>query len=678
MPTPTSSTTATQRFTAAWVVALLAIGALATGSWLLVGTTLDTQVRTAALADLLVQQEERAVELGDLLARTASTAMPTDLRPDVASSLDALRADRSRLERTILEDEAGRSATEVIDATARTYGELTTGVEQLVRDWPVDGEPLSDAVLSSRASGLAEDASTYRAALAETRRAAAASARERALETASVQRSMLVATLALLLIEALLVFRPATRRIRATLAQREEEAVIERERSRLQLEHLARFDHLTGLANRTMFRDRLDHAVASAGRSEEHVALMFVDLDRFKDVNDQLGHDAGDRLLVEIGRRLQDVARRTDTVARIGGDEFTVLLEHLDSPDGAATAAQKILDALSVPVDLGGRQVVVSGSIGIAMYPDDARTVDELLRHADTAMYEAKASGKNTFQFSTPELRERNLTRLRTISELRRAVDTEGLRLRFQPQVSLETDEVVAVEALVRWMRQDGSEVQAADWIGLAEDTDMMGPMGEWVLAEACRQGAAWQREGLSLRVAVNLSERQFRQADIAAQVGSALEASGLPAELLELEITEHTLVQDIEAAHVTLRLLKGMGVRIVIDDFGTGYSSISYLKRFPIDALKIDGEFVRDVGSGTDDAMVSAAITGLARHLGLETVAEGVETEAQLAQLRRLGCDRAQGYLVSRALEADDVPGVVRRRRIAPVTPLRSSGDAG
>lgn len=678
MPTRSSSTTATQRFTAAWVVALLAIGALATGSWLLVGTTLDTQVRTATLADLLVQQEERAVELGDLLARTDSTAMPMDLREDIASSLDDLRADRSRLERAILEDEAGRSATEVIDATARTYGELTTEVEQLVRDWPVGEEALGDAVLSSRASDLAEVASTYRAALSETRRAAAASARERALETAAIQRSMLVATLALLLIEALLVFRPATRRIRATLAQREEEAARERERNRQQLEHLARFDHLTGLANRTMFRDRLDHAVASAGRSGEHVALMFVDLDKFKDVNDQLGHDAGDRLLVEIGRRLQGVARRTDTVARIGGDEFTVLLEHLDSPDGAATAAQKILDALSAPIELGGRHVVVSGSIGIAMYPDDARTVDELLRHADTAMYEAKASGKNTFQFSTAELRERNLDRLRTISELRRAVDTEGLRLRFQPQVSLETDEVIAVEALVRWMRQDGSEVQAADWIGLAEDTDLMGPMGEWVLAEACRQGAAWQREGLPLRVAVNLSERQFRQADIAAQVGSALEASGLPAALLELEITEHTLVQDIEAAQVTLRLLKGMGVRIVIDDFGTGYSSISYLKRFPIDALKIDGEFVRDVADGTDDAMVSAAITGLARHLGLETVAEGVETEAQLAQLRRLGCDRAQGYLVSRALEADDVPAVVRRRRIAPVTPLRRSGDAG
>jgi diguanylate cyclase (GGDEF)-like protein len=429
-----------------------------------------------------------------------------------------------------------------------------------------------------------------------------------------------------------------------------------------------------------MFRDRLDHAVASASRSGDHVALMFVDLDRFKDINDQLGHDAGDRLLVEIGRRLHAVARRTDTVARIGGDEFTLVLENLDSPDGAATAAQKILEELERPIDISGREVVVTGSIGIAMFPDDARSVDDLLRHADTAMYEAKSGGKNTFQFSTPELRERNLERLRTIGELRRAIEGEDLRLRFQPQVSLETDEVIGVEALVRWVRPDGQESHAADWIGLAEDTDLMVPMGEWVLREACLAAAGWTREGLGrLRVAVNLSERQFRQVDLATVVTGALEASSLDAAQLELEITEHTLVQDIEASQVTLRLLKGIGVRIVIDDFGTGYSSISYLKRLPIDALKIDGEFVRDVADGTDDALVSAAITGLARHLGLETVAEGVETEAQLAQLGRLGCNRAQGYLVSSPLEADDIPAFVRRRRIAPVTRLhRSADDAG
>jgi diguanylate cyclase (GGDEF)-like protein len=669
---------ATQRFTAAWVVALVAIGALALASWLLVDRTLDTQLRTARLADALVAQEERAVVLGDLLARTATTAGP-GLRDQIAETLDDLRADRDDLQRLVLTDEIGLTgAVTSLDATALTYGRLTRGVDQLVRDWPSGARMPDD--LGRRAAMLSDDAVSYRQTLTTARSEAAANAREQAMETVSTQRSMLLATLALLLIEAVLVFRPATRRIRATLDQREREAQEERERSRQQLEHLARYDHLTGLANRTMFRDRLDHAVASASRSGDHVALMFVDLDRFKDINDQLGHDAGDRLLVEIGRRLQAVARRTDTVARIGGDEFTLVLENLDSPDGAATAAQKILEELERPIDISGREVVVTGSIGIAMFPDDARSVDDLLRHADTAMYEAKSGGKNTFQFSTPELRERNLERLRTIGELRRAIEGEDLRLRFQPQVSLETDEVIGVEALVRWVRPDGQESHAADWIGLAEDTDLMVPMGEWVLREACLAAAGWTREGLGrLRVAVNLSERQFRQVDLATVVTGALEASSLDAAQLELEITEHTLVQEIEASQVTLRLLKGIGVRIVIDDFGTGYSSISYLKRLPIDALKIDGEFVRDVADGTDDALVSAAITGLARHLGLETVAEGVETEAQLAQLGRLGCNRAQGYLVSSPLEADDIPAFVRRRRIAPVTRLhRSADDAG
>ncbi len=688
----TETEPATNRFTAAWALALTAIGVLAVGSTLLVGSTLDLQREAAAVGRRVADQRTTAnrIEEGAWRLQTA---------PDQASAavvVDDMQTALANLESThrLLTEGApdldipAPSVTdtlmgaELLRSSEADVVRIVSELGQVVAALPADAAP--DEV-SAQVDDLADELKAAENEYARNLDTFAGDydleAGTRVEQARSIDRSMLLATLALLVIEALLVFRPATRRMREVLEVRRRQTEDERARTKQQLETLARYDHLTGLANRMMFRDRLDHAVNAAERSGKRVALMYLDLDKFKDVNDQLGHDAGDELLIEVAERLQGVARRADTIARLGGDEFTVILEGLDSPDGAATVADKLLEIMEVPVDLAGRQVTVTTSIGIAVYPDDADNVEDLLRHADSAMYQAKGAGRNTFQFSTPELREANVKRLRTIAELRTAIAKQRLRLVYQPQISVKTGELVGVEALVRWIQPDGSEVPASEFIELAEDTDLMAPLGDWVLEEACRQNVEWQRLGLPpLRMAINLSSRQFRQLNLATAIATTLNETGMDASLLELEVTEGSLVEDIDTSSATLRLLKGIGVRLAIDDFGTGYSSLSYLKKFPIDSLKIDGSFLEDLGpESSEDAAIPAAIVGLARHLGMEAAAEGVESESQLAFLRRVGCDRAQGYHVSRPLEPHQLVEFARRPRLRSVEPTPiSSRDLG
>ncbi len=674
----------TQRFTIAWIAALAAIGLLALAGGILVQSTIRLERSQSTALQIVGEQRVRAVtiaRLADQVVDASSTiASRAEALMKAQEDAAALAADHDRLlngDESVGLNPPDRQLNSALAGVDSGIDAVVAGVDRLATLLE-EGADL-DAV-DARAGDLAAVSLDVGRRLDSSRNVLREEIDDRLALAQQLQVSILVAMLVLLVIEALLIFRPATKRLRARAEEGRREREAERRRTQDQLELLARYDHLTGLANRVLFRDRLDHAVAAAERSGKTYALMFLDLDKFKDINDQFGHDAGDQLLVEVAARVTSCARRSDTVARLGGDEFTVILEGLDSADGAANVAQKILDSMDEPFDLAGREVKVTTSIGIALYPDDARDVEDLQRAADSAMYQAKGAGRATYQFSTPELRASNVARLKMINELRRDIASGRLRLVYQPQVRVDTGEVVAVEAFVRWTRPDGTEANAAEFIEVAEDTDLMVPMGEWVVREACRQNREWQREGLpSIRVAVNLSTRQFRQLNLATSIASIVNEVGLEPSLLEIEVTEDTLVEDIETSTVTLRLLKGIGVRIIIDDFGTGYSSINYLRQFPIDALKIDREFLADVGEDTvEENVVPAAIAGLARHLSLETIAEGVETDDQMQFLRRIRCDLAQGWHISEPLEADEVSPFIRRRSVASVDELRRRREGG
>lgn len=438
-------------------------------------------------------------------------------------------------------------------------------------------------------------------------------------------------------------------------------------RSPEQMERLARRDALTGLGNRVVFRDRLEHALARSERTDQRVAVLFLDLDRFKDINDQYGHETGDQVLREVARRLQALSRRGDTIARPGGDEFTVLLEGLDDPGGAATVAEKILAALEQPIEVGGHAVQVSTSIGVAISPDDGTTAHELIEHADQAMYSAKSAGRRRYQFSTSALRQANEARMQMVRDLRRAIEQEELRLLYQPQINLSDGRVIAVEALVRWVLPDGHEVPAAAFIEVAEETNLMQPLSEWVLARACTEAAAWNDPVLGgATIAVNLSQSQFAREDLAEFVGTTLEHAGLPTDRLEFEITEQALSERPDVAAEQLHTLAAMGVTIAVDDFGTGHSSLANLERFPLGALKIAEQLV-----AATDTQVPEVIVDLARRFGLATVAEGVETESQFDALARIGCDRAQGFLICPPLSAVDLRAWARGREVSPAVEI-------
>jgi len=434
--------------------------------------------------------------------------------------------------------------------------------------------------------------------------------------------------------------------------------ISDRKRAEEQIEFHAYHDVLTNLPNRKLFTDRLTQSLSRARRSGKSLAVMFVDLDHFKSINDTLGHEAGDELLLEMARRLRFNVRDDDTVARLGGDEFTIILAELRQPEDAVSVAEKLIAAIEQPLSIAGTSIEVSASIGIALYPTDGADAESLLRNADSAMYRAKEAGRNTYQLCTDDMKRRAVERLSLETRLRRAIVEGQLELHYQPQVSLATGSVIGVEALVRWNDPERGLVHPSAFIPLAEESRLILPLGEWVLRTACTQMREWQLAGLELpMMSVNLSLRQFQQYDIVQCVRTVLAETGLDAGSLELEITETAAMQSAESTVEVLQALRDLGVSIAIDDFGTGYSSLNYLKRFPITAVKIDRAFIRDLATSEGDAAIVSAVVGIARALKLRVIAEGVETEEQLTFLRRRNCDAAQGYLFSRALSAAALP---------------------
>jgi diguanylate cyclase (GGDEF)-like protein/PAS domain S-box-containing protein len=436
-----------------------------------------------------------------------------------------------------------------------------------------------------------------------------------------------------------------------------------------ELEVRARYDLLTGLANRALLQDRIEAAIALAG-TDTAVWVAALDLDHFKYVNDTLGHGAGDEMLKAVALRLQGAVGRADTVARTGGDEFVLVLPGRADESEAATTVQAVLDALAAPLRLHGQELVMTGSAGLAAWPADGNDAAALIQHAEVAMYRAKDLGRNAIQFYTPAMNARARERMALEGALRSALTHGEFELYYQPQVDLLSGSVVGLEALIRWRHPSLGMVRPDRFIHLAEETGLIVPIGAWVLRTACRQSRAWEHAGFgAMRIAVNLSARQFAQPGLVREIEDVLDETGLTPGCLEIEITESLVMEDVEGAIRTMGLLKSMGVKLSIDDFGTGYSSLSYLRRFPVDVLKIDRSFVRDITSSEDDAAMVSAIIELARGLRMRTIAEGVETEAQLDYLKRRGCDEVQGHVYARAASGADVEAMLRTgRQVRPI----------
>jgi diguanylate cyclase (GGDEF)-like protein/PAS domain S-box-containing protein len=453
--------------------------------------------------------------------------------------------------------------------------------------------------------------------------------------------------------------------------------ITDRKMIQQRIQHLAYHDNLTGLPNRSLLQDRLAHSIAHAERSGRKVGVLFIDLDNFKNINDTLGHDVGDELLRQVSRRLSECIRLEDTIARQGGDEFIILLDDLEEGRGASVVAQKVLNALRQPFVLGGTEQHVSGSLGIALFPDDGADPQSLLKNADTAMFHGKGAGKNTYQFFTSQMNVAVKRRMLLETALRRAVMLKSFALHYQPQVNLETGEIIGLEALVRWKSEDGTTLLPGDFIAVAEETGLINEMGEWVLREGCRQAKAWQDEGLAPRLmAINLSARQFSDNGFLEMVNRILDDTGLHPKWLELEITESQVMRQTEGIIRLLTQLSDMGVQLAIDDFGTGYSSLSYLKRLPIQKLKIDQSFVRDITVDPNDTAIVVAIINMARSLDLETIAEGVETAGQLALLRSKGCRVGQGYYFSRPVRAEALHDMLVQNNVFARVPAPSAAD--
>jgi len=437
--------------------------------------------------------------------------------------------------------------------------------------------------------------------------------------------------------------------------------ITERKQAEKDVQQLAYFDALTGLPNRTLLNDRISHALADATRRQEPLALMFLDLDHFKNVNDTLGHRVGDELLVVLAGRMQSVVREHDTVARQGGDEFILLLPNTDG-DGAARVAEKLLNALSQPVQIAHHELTITPSMGIAQYPRDGVDLETLTKHADIAMYRAKQSGRNGYQFFTNQMQVHASRTLQLENALRRALERDQLRLFYQPQLSLTSGHIIGVEALLRWQHPELGMVSPAEFIPIAETSGQILRIGEWVLRTAVTQAKQWLDDGLPpMTMSVNLSAVQFRHPDLPALVAQIVAQAQLPAQYLSLELTESVALHDPQGAIAVLQRLHQQGVRISIDDFGTGYSSLSYLKRFKAHQLKIDQSFVRDITDDPEDKAIVSAIINMARSLGMITIAEGVETQAQLELLREQGCDEVQGYFFCKPQPPEELAGFLR-----------------
>lgn len=435
--------------------------------------------------------------------------------------------------------------------------------------------------------------------------------------------------------------------------------ITERKQAEERLQFLAHHDTLTELPNRLLFRDRFDCALARAVRERSRLAVLFLDLDGFKQVNDSLGHRGGDIVLQSVARRLIECLRKSDTVARHGGDEFLILIPDLRDRTTIDGVATKLLDRIGTPYTIEGDEIYLSASLGIALFPEDGTDFTSLMRNADIAMYQAKEAGRNTYRFFRDSMNAGAVEYLALRSSLRRALAEQEFELYYQPQVDLDSGAVVGAEALLRWIPKGAEPIPPLQFIPVAEASGLIVPIGEWVIEQACRDAAEWQRRGLpAIVVAANLSAIQFRRGNLEQTVARALEHSGLSAECLELEFTESILIQDNDMVLATVRSLKTLGLSLAIDDFGTGYSSLAYLKRFNVDKLKIDQSFIRNLSNDPENQAIVGAIVQMARSLGLRTVAEGVETEGAVAALRRLHCREVQGYLFAKPMPAEEFAG--------------------
>jgi len=451
--------------------------------------------------------------------------------------------------------------------------------------------------------------------------------------------------------------------------------VTERKLAEEQISFLAYHDSLTALPNNRLFKDRLEHAITQAERNNKILAIMFLDLDRFKLINDTMGHSAGDELLKITSQRLIEAVRKTDSVAinasgtsssiaRFGGDEFTILLEDVENVQAIIRIAERIVENVSQPMMLNRQEVHISTSIGISIYPDDGVKADEILKNADSAMYHAKAQGRNNFQFFADSMNQSSVELLALENNLHKAIENNQMCLYYQPQLSIMTGQLVGMEALIRWQHPDKGFISPGVFIPVAEETGMIMQIGEWVFREACKQGVQWLNAGYQLqKISVNLSARQLKDESLAALIATILDETGMPPNKLCIELTETALILDPEIALARLTKIKALGVALSLDDFGTGYSSLSYLKRFPIDTLKIDQAFIRDVKVDHEDAALVKAIISMAHGLGMDVIAEGVEIQEQLEFLGVNGCDTIQGYLFSRPLPAKEMEALLVKR---------------
>lgn len=449
--------------------------------------------------------------------------------------------------------------------------------------------------------------------------------------------------------------------------------VSEQKRSEAHIRHIALHDSLTGLPNRTLFNDRARVALDNAKRSKENIAIALLDVDHFKNINDSLGHHIGDLLLQEIGQRLSNGIRVSDTVARLGGDEFAFIFPNIDYPEGLARVLKKIIKSFEPAVIANDHLLHVSASIGVCIYPNDGEDLATLMRKADTAMYQAKKLGRDNFQFFSPEMEQQASKRLTLENDLRAAIEQNSFELFYQPQMDLRTQQVVGLEALLRWQKNPGTYISPMEFIPLAEETGLIVPIGEWVISEACRQAAAFKKHfGKSIRISVNVSPRQFRQKNLISCILQGLKTFEVDPQDFEVEITESVLMADMENSVVVLGLLRSLGVHVSLDDFGTGYSSLSYLSRFPVDRIKIDQSFIKNVMKSTESASLVKVIVSMAKTLGIPVTAEGIETLDQLNFIKGTGCDEAQGYYLARPMAQQSFLELCAKQPelIAPKTP--------
>ncbi len=454
---------------------------------------------------------------------------------------------------------------------------------------------------------------------------------------------------------------------------------IERKQAEQRMIELAQQDALTGLANRVQFRAFLDKAVARAERQGRSVALMFVDLDRFKMVNDTHGQEIGDQVLKTVAQRMSECLRESDLAARIGADEFAIVMEALDQPQNVSNAAQRILDAVARPFDLGAKQIHVTTSIGIAIYPTDAATPESLMSSAHTAMAQAKERGKNTYQFYTREMHLRALKQHELERTLRGALERQEFLLHYQPQVDMRQGRIIGFEALLRWQHPERGLVSPGEFMDFCEESGLIVPLGKWVLRSACEQQRRWQALGLPpVHIALNVSARQLQDGDLVRVFKDIVKDTGADPKMLEVELTESAMLKDPESVGRLLQGFADMGMGIALDDFGTGYSSLTHLRRFPVTTIKIDRAFVTNLCGSQDDAAIVSAIVGMGRSLRLQTLAEGIETSEQLAFLRQLNCDFMQGYYFSKPLPVEAITGEIFERNLYDLEPAPQASAAG